>query len=290
VSAYLGRGDRRTVAERPPEVPVDDLDQELDRLYALEPATFVAARDALVRELRDSGRREEAAEVKSLRKPTVSAWAINQLTRQERRQVDLLLDAGHRLREAQQGLLAGQDPSGLAEARRTERDALASLRKAARGILAEAGRESETTLNRITETLQSAAVSSEGRELLARGRLTGDLEATGFELLAPLAEGAPRKQEHAGKRKPPVRSREAKAGREQARKRLEEARLQVREARATERAAEKELRAAEREAAKARRELDGAEERLQKRQDAASEARSAVERAEQAAREAEGKA
>src|SRR5207302_7114663 len=123
--------------------------------------------------------------------PSLSAATINQLTRHERRDVDLLLDAGHRLREAQQRLLAGEDPGSLDEARRTEREALRSLRRAAARILHEAGRDSRNTLNRIMGTLEAAAVSSEGRELLALGRLTTDLEAQGFELLAPLAEGTP---------------------------------------------------------------------------------------------------
>src|SRR6266487_4212045 len=153
------------------------LESELDRLYALEPGEFVPERDRLARELRDNGRREESEQVKSLRKPTVSAATINQLSRRERREVDLLLDAGHRLREAQQRLLAGEDPGSLDDARRIEREALGKLRRAAQRILAESGRESSTTLDRIMATLQAAAVSDEGRELLALGRLSGDLEA-----------------------------------------------------------------------------------------------------------------
>src|SRR6184192_1630123 len=132
-----------------------NLESEIDRLYALDPGEFVAERDRVARELRDAGQREEAEQVKSLRKPTVSAAAINQLARRERREVDLLLDAGHRLREAQQKLLAGDDRKSLDEARRTEREALAGLREAARRILAEEGRVSETALNRIVGTLQA---------------------------------------------------------------------------------------------------------------------------------------
>jgi hypothetical protein len=131
----------------------------------------------------------------------VSAWTINQLARSERRAVDLLLDAGHRLRDAQQGLLAGAEAGGLDEAQRTEQAALAELRRAAARILAEAGRGSEATLNRIVETLRVAAVSHEGRELLARGRLTGDLEATGFDLLVPLTESGRQATKASPKRK-----------------------------------------------------------------------------------------
>ena len=206
-----------------------DLEGELDRLYALDPDEFVAERDSLARELRDAGQREEAAQVKSLRKPTVSAAAINQLARRERRDVDLLLDAGHRLREAQQRLLAGEDPGSLDEARRIEREALGKLRRAAKGILAESGRESGSTLDRVMTTLQAAAVSDEGRELLALGRLTGDLEVTGFDLLAPLAAGAPRRKRPVPAAVAVVRSKSEKARRdlELAKKELSQAERKV---------------------------------------------------------------
>ncbi|MDP8988077.1 MAG: hypothetical protein M3N11_06985, partial [Actinomycetota bacterium] len=59
------------------EADVDGLDQ----LYELEPRHFVAARDRLVRELRAAGERQAAAAVKGLRRPTVVAWALNQVAR-----------------------------------------------------------------------------------------------------------------------------------------------------------------------------------------------------------------
>ena len=248
---------------------MDTLDEELDSLYASAPEGFIAERDRLARELREAGRREEAEHVKGLRKPTVSAWTINQLARQERREVDLLLDAGHRLREAQQRLVAGEDPGRIDEARRTERDALARLHAAARRILADAGRGSESTLAKIIATLQTAAVSDEGRELLARGRLTNELEATGFELLAP--PSAPRQaRRRAAPRKPD-------------RKRVEAARRRVRDAQAN-------LSAAEKDVEKAQSELARAEELLQKKKDAVAEARKAVAEAEKALRSAEREA
>jgi DNA repair exonuclease SbcCD ATPase subunit len=295
---------RRSGDEEVEEVRVTNLEKELDRLYTLHPASFVAERERLARALRKAGQRDEAEQVKRMRKPTVSAWTINQLARQERRDVDPLLDAGHRLREAQQGLLAGEDRKSLDEARRTQRDALASLRQAARRILVDAGHGSETTLDRIMGTLRAAAVSSEGRELLARGRLTGDLEATGFELLAPLAEGVsqelepgkqrPSERKRTAPRKPVSRPRERDAAqerqRQEDRKRVETAGRDFREARATMKAAKKGLAEAERNASRARRELAQAEERVRKSEAAAAEAQMAVEQAEKQLRDAERKA
>jgi hypothetical protein len=267
---------------------VHNLEEKLDHLYSLEPAMFVAERDRLVRELRDEGQREEAEQVKHLRKPTVSAWTINQLARQERRDIDLLLDAGHRLIEAQQGLFAGEDRKSLDEARRTQRDALARLRQAARRILVAAGHGGEAVLDRIMGTLQAAAVSTEGRELLARGRLMGDIEATGFELLAPLAKGVPSTEKSKQRRSGP-RAREAKVAQERERvedqKRIEDARRQLREARANVKAAENDLNGARRDASKARRDLARAEERVQRSNTAAAEAHIALEHAEKQLRE-----
>lgn len=283
-----GAGRRSGHAELRYDLPsggarVDTLDNELDHLYGLDPAEFVAERDRLARELRDAGRRDEAEQLKSMRKPSVSAWTINQLARRDRRDVDLLLDAGHRLREAQQGVLAGKDRTRLDEARQTEHEALESLRDAAGGILAEAGRGGEQALNRVMQTLQAAAVSAEGRELLARGRFTGDLEATGFELLAPLTEGKPKRAP--APKKP--RARPLASDRSQRRERLEAAKGQLREARSAARAADQELRAAEREAGKARRELGKAEALVEKKGAIAAEAQNAVVKAEQELREAE---
>jgi len=261
---------------------VENLETQLDRLYGLEPGEFVAERDRLARELRDAGRREEAEQVKALRKPTLSAWTINRLAREERRNVDLLLDAGHRLRQAQQELLGGSETGSLDEARQTERRALAELRKAALRILGEEGRGGDTTLNRITSTLSVAAVSEEGRELLARGRLTGDLEAAGFDLLAP----TPQKGRKVARQ--PKRAAPPKRGKVDG-KRVETAKRQLDEARAAQETAAKTLRGAEKEAAAARRGLEAAEKQLTTAQRAAEKAEAAVKRAEKRLRDAESK-
>ena len=259
-------------------------------MYAVGPDDFVAERERLSRELRDAGQKEEAKVVKAARKPTLSAWTVNQLARQERRNVDLLLDASHRLREAQQGLLAGKDERGFEEARRTQRDALAALRKAADRILSDAGRGGETTLNKVTATLQAAAVSDEGRELLARGRLTGDVEPTGFELLSPLSAGPPAKTRPTGPAKKQPASAPSKVERRrQDRERLDAARGELRDARAAAKEANAELRAAEKDAEKAERELARAEKRVHEKQAAAAQAQEAVSEAEDRLRAAQSK-
>jgi len=97
-------GAARLVHSETVGVPVD-LEDELDRLYGLDLADFVAERTRLTRALRKEGRRAEAAQVQELRKPSLSVWTINQLARRRRKDLDLLLDAGHRLAMAQRALL-----------------------------------------------------------------------------------------------------------------------------------------------------------------------------------------
>ena len=79
-----------------------------DDLYGLALDRFVAERGELAKSLRKYGRREDAAEIAALRKPSVAAWAANQLVRTQRSSVQELFDAGDALRDAQSDLLAGE--------------------------------------------------------------------------------------------------------------------------------------------------------------------------------------
>ncbi len=224
------------------------LDEAIDEVYGAGLDAFVPLRSKLVRELRAQGDQEEAEQLAKLRKPTVFAWALNQLARHERRDVDLLLDAGHRLREAQAGVLRGADRAEFERARQSEKDALRRLEQAAGKLLAkERGSAASGLLQQISSTLRTAAVSEEGRELLARGRFVAPLESEGFGALAGLAPDVP------------VAPAPRKNATAEAKKKLREAKQRLRELeRATREADERadelsdQLAAAKREAADAR--------------------------------------
>ncbi len=160
------------------------LDDAIDELFGVELESFVAERKRLVRKLKDDGAKADADQLSTLRKPSVFAWTLNQLARRERRDVDLLLDAGHRLREAQSGVLHGGDRAEFERAREIEREALKRLERAAARLL---GGSSSSVLPQVSSTLRNAAVSEAGRELLARGRFTVPLESEGFDALVGLA-------------------------------------------------------------------------------------------------------
>ena len=53
-------------------------------LYGLPLDRFVAERAALAKSLRSEGQREQADQVAKRRKPSVAAWAVNQLVRTQR--------------------------------------------------------------------------------------------------------------------------------------------------------------------------------------------------------------
>jgi hypothetical protein len=219
-----------------------DLEEELNRLYGAELDDFVAERTRLARALREEGRRAEAARVQELRKPSLSVWAVNQLARRERKDVDLLLDAGHRLAAAQRALLTGGDRKAFEQAREVEQAALKRLVQAARPILGE--RASTATLERVTSTLRAAAVSDDARPDLGRGRLTGDVGLAGFDAFAGVPTGAtaPRRERSPS---PPPRAKEAARQAAAKREAIARARAELKAATGREKALAKELREAE---------------------------------------------
>jgi hypothetical protein len=147
-------------------------DDEIDRLYGLPLEEFIPARDALSKELRDTGRRGEATAIKKLPKPTVAAWAVNQAVRSQPRAARELWEAGDALAAAQEAVLSGKGSGAdLREAAERERAAVDPLVDAARGLLTSAGGDlSETTIDRVRATLQAAAIDADAREDVAAGR------------------------------------------------------------------------------------------------------------------------
>ncbi len=224
-----------------------DLDQALDELYGADPQAFVAERKRLAKELKAGGRSEDAAHLTKVRKPTVAAWVMNRLARTHRRDVDLLLDSGHRLRTAQAGVLRGDAPETFEQAQRTERDTIGRLVRAAEGLLDGA---SASVLEQIAASLHAAAVSEGGRELLAAGRFTQPLTLEGFDALAGLA---PPPSKRAAKQKP---SRDAEE--------LKRARAELNEAKKRLRTAERTAYEAHRLAVQADAEVEAAEEAVSK--------------------------
>ena len=165
---------------------VGDLDAALAALYQLPLEQFVATREQLARRLLAAGDRATARQVAALRRPPVSAWAVNQLAHAAPNAVAELLEVGAALRQAQQDALVGQP--GAARQLRTAsahlRAAITRLSTRAETLLVQSGHAaSDATLARLAATLQAAATGAEAtRAALAQGRLPGDLDPAGFGL------------------------------------------------------------------------------------------------------------
>ena len=223
-------------------------DASIDRLYALPLEEFTAARDDLARRLRQEGAPAAVGEVKQLRKPSVAAWALNQVRRNNRERSDELLVAGRRLVEAQQRLVAGEGREPFKEAAEDERRLVAELARDAERELIAVGRSLSAALQeKLRATLRAFASEAEARDAFALGRLVRDHEPTGLGPF-PLGSGAPLASgERATETSETERSaRERKARRVE--ERLERARARRRDLEEENAEAGRELREAQREA------------------------------------------
>jgi hypothetical protein len=155
---------------------------ELRGLYREPPERFIGARDALERRLREAGRAGAAGSVKKLRKPTVSAWALDQLVERDPEGVEALLAAGGEVRSAQQAALSS--PRGadrLREATASRREVVSRLARLAASILRDSGRSPDPHLDDIRVSLESASVDEEAGARLRAGTLEHPLrEPSGF--------------------------------------------------------------------------------------------------------------
>lgn len=210
------------------------VEEIVDGLYALPVEEFTQARNQAERELRKAGQREQAEQVKALRKPNAAAAAVNRLVRAHRAQVEAFLDAAAKLRDAQ---VAGK--GDLATAAQAEREALEEL----------VGLGGDT----VRRTLQAAAVDDNTARELLEARLVREPEPAGFGTL--LAHAKPSAAKPAAGRRPPRPDDTA------ARTRLEEAKSLLTAAAAEERQAQRRW-------AQAQRELENAQAAVEKAQQA----------------------
>jgi hypothetical protein len=265
-----------------------ELDEELEALFSAPLDEFVGIRNERAAALRKAGERAMAAAVKEQTKPSLTAWVVNQLVRRRREDVEQLLDVGERLRSAHQAALTGAGKQEFDDARRAERQLIAKLVREAERVLLDSGRApTPGVLERVNRTLRSAPADDEGRELLARGRLVSDVEATGFEALAGLrlpARGAASRKPRTAPARAPRRSAPADARAADAARRdqLREASRVLTEGQARERDLRKRLRQAERAAEEARKVAEKAAEEVEVLAREAAEAAAEAAEAERA--------
>jgi hypothetical protein len=165
------------------------LEDDVDALYRLPLAEFTAARNALAARLKQGGRGNEADFVKTLSKPSVSAWAVNQLYWQHREAFDRLVATGERFGRSQTSR-NDRKVADMREALDARREALSHVSDLATALLREAGHNpTPDTVHRISTTLEAMSVYASIPDGPRPGRLTQDVDPPGFDSLASLMPG-----------------------------------------------------------------------------------------------------
>ena len=137
-------------------------------LYQVPLAEFVKERKRLADELRAAGEAKLGAKLRTLPRPSVSAWVTNQLYWHARDAFDEMLAAAKTLRK------------GDLSASAAHRDAIAKLRQRATAMLTDAGHSATSaTLHKVTTNL--AAISAKGDFFPDEpGEMTADRDPPGF--------------------------------------------------------------------------------------------------------------
>lgn len=151
-----------------------DLDSAADELYGSTREDFMAIRAQRTSEAKTDGDRELAAAITRLRKPSIAAWLINRLAREQPDRLAELAELGEKLRSAH-AELAGEKLRTLSAQRR---ELLRSLTDEARAIGHAAGNAvGEPVADQVWATLEAALTDADIASYVAAGRLETALTA-----------------------------------------------------------------------------------------------------------------
>lgn len=165
----------------------DAFQDDIDALFRLPLAEFTGARNVLAAQLKKSGRGDDAALVKALPKPPISAWAANQLYWNHREAFDRLIVSGEKFHKAQ----TSGKVADMRHALDARREALTQLSDLATSLLEAANNNAAPdTIRRITTTLEGLSAYASRSDAPRAGRLTHDVDPPGFELFGSSTPGA----------------------------------------------------------------------------------------------------
>lgn len=156
-----------------------DLDEAIAAIYGGRPDEFVSRREALAKELKAAGRRDDAAAVKRLRKPTRLAWALDAAVLNEG-------SAAERVNTAVTDTLAVQSAGG------DPRDVFGRLRLAVNGLAraavqAAAAHGHAADHADLVQAVLAVIGVSDAFDALRAGRLADIPAAGGLDLLSLVA-------------------------------------------------------------------------------------------------------
>lgn len=150
-------------------------DDEVDALYQLPPGEFTSARNTLAKSRGAAG-----ADIKTLEKPTLPAWAVNQVYWHDRATFDALLEAAVAMRQAHVQVISGRSADVPAAEQAHTAAVKAALQSARKHIERAGEKATPATIEAISETLQALPTED------PLGRLTKPLKPMGFGALMGL--------------------------------------------------------------------------------------------------------
>jgi hypothetical protein len=153
----------------------DLLQEAVAELYSSDPGEFIGRRDELAARARKAGEAAAAKQITALRKPTHSAWVVNQLVRAQPEAAAQLEALGAELRAAQEGL----DGKAIRDLSRQRRELVDGLTRQAFTV---SGQRSPPAALRdeVTGTLGAALADPEIAERLRAGALERSVRSDGF--------------------------------------------------------------------------------------------------------------
>jgi hypothetical protein len=145
-----------------------------EQLYALPPEDFTAARDAAAKQAKAGGDADRAKRLKALRRPSVSAWLVNRLAREQTDLLGQLLELGPALAAAQ-AARSGDELRALGEQRRQLVEAVVEQ------AVAGAARPVATAVRaEVAATLEAALADPASADAVRSGLLVRALSFAGF--------------------------------------------------------------------------------------------------------------
>ncbi len=159
---------------------LEELTAVAERLYGGPTDVFTEARNRAAREAKGAGSKELAAEITTLRKPSVAAWAVNLLVRREQERIEEVLGLAEQLRAAA-AALDGDELRALTRQRRALTSALAST---ARALARDAGvRLTAPVVDQVEGILNAAMLDPSAAQVVRTGRIVTAFTSTGVDEL-----------------------------------------------------------------------------------------------------------
>jgi hypothetical protein len=259
-------------------------DEAYDELFSAPVEDFVSLRDALVKQLKAVGDKDQAAVVKGWRRPSRVVGALNRLALTD-------ADVAAEFADAALAVASSRGP-GLREANESFR---AAVKRAAAAAVDALDQARPSDLGEITSGLLTIGADTDALDTFREGRLLDLPDAgqggfgfgLGLDLTAEPAPSKPQKPKRATTRKQSAADREDELA--ERRRRAERARLEaaVDEASAAVRDAEEAVAAAEEQADETRRVRDEAQAALEAAEGEVEAAAAAAATAKQALADAE---